>query len=192
MGLLIDGVWQDAWYDTKSTGGRFVRKDSAFRSWVTPEGSPGPTGQGGLKAESGRYHLYVSLACPWAHRTLIFRALKGLESHVSFDVVHPVMGPDGWTFAADFPGATGDRLACRRFLREVYLADNPRATTKVTVPVLWDKRTGTIVSNESAEIIRMLNSAFDAVTGNARDFWPERLRPEIEEVNARIYDGLNN
>ena len=150
-----------------------------------------PDRRGGFAAESGRYHLYVSLACPWAHRTLIFRELKGLAPHLGVDVVHPWLGEDGWTFATDFPGATGDRLL-GRLLREVYLADDPEATTKVTVPVLWDKATGRIVSNESAEIIRMLNSAFDGLTGNPLDFYPEALRAEIDAVNARVYPGLNN
>jgi putative glutathione S-transferase len=191
MGYLQDGTWRQG-RPPAGADGRFHRIPSAIRNWVTPDGAPGPSGRGGFRAESGRYHLYVSLACPWAHRTLIFRVLKGLEPHISVDVVHPLMLEDGWTFDTDFPGATGDRLGGKRFLREVYLADNPQATTKVTVPVLWDKKTGTIVSNESAEIIRMLNSAFDGITGNTRDFWPEPLRPAIEEVNARIYDTLNN
>jgi putative glutathione S-transferase len=192
MGLLKDGEWLTGWYDTKSTGGRFERGVTAFRNWITPDGAPGPSGRGGFAAESGRYHLYVSLACPWAHRTLIFRALKGLERHVGVDVVHPHMGEDGWTFDAGFPGATGDRVLGKRFLREVYLAADPRISGRVTVPVLWDKTEGTIVSNGSAEIIRMFNSAFDRITGNKADFWPEKLRGEIDEVNARVYDGLNN
>ncbi|TPE49378.1 glutathione S-transferase family protein [Amaricoccus solimangrovi] len=192
MGLLRDGEWVDRWYDTDSTGGAFERQPTTWRNWVTPDGAPGPSGEGGFAAESGRYHLYVSLACPWAHRTLIFRALKGLAPHVSVDVVHPVMAEDGWTFATDFPGATGDRLGGRRFLREVYLAADPKASGRVTVPVLWDRKRETIVSNESAEIIRMFNSAFDAITGDRGDFWPEALRAEIEAVNTRVYDGVNN
>lgn len=192
MGLLRDGKWVDRWYDTDSTGGKFERQASSWRNWVTPDGAPGPSGEGGFAAESGRYHLYVSLACPWAHRTLILRALKGLTDHISVDVVHPVMLGDGWTFATDFPGATGDRLGGRRFLRDVYTSADPRASGRVTVPVLWDKARGTIVSNESSEIIRMLNSAFDGITGNRLDFWPAPLRDEIEAVNARVYDGLNN
>ncbi|CAN5622957.1 glutathione S-transferase family protein [soil metagenome] len=157
-----------------------------------PDGAPGPTGEGGFPAEPGRYHLYVSHACPWAHRTLIFRALKGLEEHIGVDAVHPFMGEDGWTFETGFDGATGDRLLGKRYLREVYIEADPRATGRVTVPVLWDRQRGTIVSNESADIIRMFNSAFDAVTGNRADFWPEALRGEIEAVNARIYESVNN
>ena len=192
MGLLIDGEWHDRWYDTKSSGGRFERQASSFRNWVTADGSPGPSGEGGFEAESGRYHLYVSYACPWAHRTLIFRKLKGLEPHIGVSVVHPLMKSEGWTFGTDFPGATGDGLGGRRYLREVYQAAAPEATTRVTVPVLWDKRRGTIVSNESAEIIRMFNSAFDGITGDRQDFYPEPLRGEIDAVNAAVYDNVNN
>lgn len=192
MGFLRDGEWHSDWYDTTSTGGRFERKPTAFHNWITPDGAPGPTGTGGFPAASGRYHLYVSNACPWAHRTLIFRALKGLDPHITVDTVHPLMGDDGWTFDTDFPGTTGDRLKARRFLREVYVDADPTASGRVTVPILWDKQRDTIVSNESAEIIRMFNSAFDGITGNRLDFWPEDLRAEIEEVNARIYPGLNN
>ena len=192
MGYLQDGAWNTGWYDTKASGGRFERTTTSWRNWITPDGAPGPSGIGGFAAESGRYHLYVSLACPWAHRTLIFRALKGLEDHISVDVVHPFMGEDGWTFDLDEAGATGDRVLGKRFLREVYLQADPQASGRVTVPVLWDKAQGTIVSNESAEIIRMFNSAFDGLTGNTLDFWPEDLRAEIDAVNARVYDGVNN
>lgn len=192
MGQLIEGKWDPAWYDTKATGGAFVRTTTRFRNWITPDGSPGPSGEGGFAAESGRYHLYVSLACPWAHRTLIFRALKGLAPHIDVSVVHPDMLDDGWTFADDFRGATGDRLFGLRYLREVYLRADPKISGRVTVPVLWDKTRGTIVSNESAEIIRMFNSAFDGLTGNRADYWPEPLREDIEAVNARIYDTVNN
>lgn len=192
MGRLVDGVWRDDWYDTKSTGGAFVRGASTFRNWVTEDGRPGPSGEGGFAAESGRYHLYVSYACPWAHRTLIFRALKGLERHISVDVVHPLMKGDGWTFASDYPGATGDRLKGRAYLRDVYTDALPTASGRVTVPILWDKARETIVSNESAEIIRMLGSAFDAIAGNRSDFYPEPLRGEIDEVNERIYAAVNN
>lgn len=192
MGQLVDGKWQDVWYDTRSTGGAFERSEARFRNWITADGAPGPSGRGGYKAESGRYHLYVSLACPWAHRTLIFRAIKGLEAHIDVSVVHPDMLSDGWTFATDFPGTTGDRLFGLPFLRDVYLRDTPDMTGRVTVPVLWDKATGTIVSNESSEIIRMFNAAFDAVTGNTDDYWPEELREGIEAVNARIYKTVNN
>ncbi|TGD43517.1 glutathione S-transferase family protein [Pseudotabrizicola sediminis] len=192
MGQLVDGVWHDEWYDTAKTGGAFERNESRFRNWVTADGSAGPSGTGGFRAESGRYHLYVSLACPWAHRTLIFRALKGLSDHIPVSVVHPDMLSDGWTFDTDFPGTTGDRQFELPFLRDVYLRDTPDMSGRVTVPVLWDTQTGRIVSNESAEIIRMFNSAFDEVTGNADDYWPEALRDGIEAINARVYDTVNN
>lgn len=192
MGQLVDGVWQDVWYPTAATGGAFVRKPSTFRNWITADGAAGPSGSGGFKAESGRYHLYVSHACPWAHRTLIFRALKGLAPHISLSVVHPDMLSDGWTFATDFPGATGDTLFGLPFARDIYLRADPHMSGRVTVPILWDKAKGTIVSNESSEIIRMFNVAFDGITGNTADFWPEDLRDAIEPVNARIYDTLNN
>ena len=192
MGQLVDGTWQDTWYDTKKSGGKFVRSNSAFRNWITADGSAGPTGDGGFAAEPDRYHLYVSYACPWAHRTLIFRALKDLEDLITVSVVHPDMLSDGWTFDTDFPGATGDTLHGLPFLRDVYLKTNPKMSGKVTVPVLWDKKQNTIVSNESSEIIRMFNSAFNDVTGNTADFWPEELRDAIEPVNERIYDTFNN
>ncbi len=180
-----------AWPRPRRTGGSGGPRAS-FATGSPPDGEPGPSGRGGFAAESGRYHLYVSLACPWAHRTLIFRALKGLAPHISVDVVHPFLGENGWTFATDFPGSTGDRVNGKEFLREIYLAADAHATGSVTVPVLWDKATGTIVSNESAEIIRMLNAAFDGITGNTRDFWPEALREEIGAVNERVYRGVNN
>ncbi|MGR3709301.1 MAG: glutathione S-transferase family protein [Alterinioella nitratireducens] len=192
MGLLVDGTWQDQWYDTDATDGAFKRQESQFRNWVTADGSAGPSGEGGFKAESGRYHLYVSHACPWANRTMIFRALKGLNDHIGVSVVHPDMLGEGWTFDEDFPGATGDDLFGARYLREVYLKADPDVTTRVTVPVLWDKARGTIVSNESAEIIRMFNSAFNDITGDTQDFHPEALRPRIGRVNARVYDDINN
>ncbi len=192
MGLLIDGVWHDKWYDTSKTGGAFERTTTTFRNWITPDGAPGPSGKGGFKAEADRYHLYVSYACPWAHRTLILRALKGLESLIGVSAVHPDMGSDGWTFAADFSGTTGDRLFGLDFLRELYTKADPNISGRVTVPVLWDKATGSIVSNESAEIIQMLNSAFDPLTGNTADFNPEPLRAEMADVDARIYDTVNN
>jgi putative glutathione S-transferase len=191
MGLLVEGVWQDQWYDTKSTGGRFVRKDSAFRNWITPDGSPGPSGKGGFKAEPGRYHLYVSLACPWAHRTLIFRKLKGLESMIGVSTVHWRMLENGWTFA-EGPGVVPDPLHGAQFLHEVYARAEPRYTGRVTVPVLWDKATDTIVSNESAEIIRMFNAAFDACGATPGDFYPEDLREKTDAWNTRIYDTVNN
>src|ERR1700692_4108954 len=172
MGLLVDGHWQDQWYDTTSTGGRFVRQDSAFRNWVTPDGSPGPSGVGGFKAELGRYHLYVSLACPWAHRTLIFRKLKGLEEAINLSVVNWFMTDDGWTFAPG-RGVIPDPLHDAKFLREIYVASKPDYTGRVSVPVLWDKETGQIVSNESADIVRMFNSAFDGVGARAGHHHPQ-------------------
>jgi len=191
VGQLIDGKWSTEWYDTKKTGGKFVRSESGFRNWITPDGSPGPRGEGGFAAEPGRYHLYVSLACPWAHRTLIFRALKDLEDVIGVSVVAPKM-PDetGWTFTGD--GSTGDPLNGAANLSDIYVRANPSYSGRVTVPVLWDKAKNTIVSNESAEIIRMLNSAFDGVTGNTADYYPEPLRPAIDAVNARVYDAINN
>lgn len=191
MGLLVDGIWQDQWYDTKSTGGRFVRKEAAFRNWVTPDGSPGPTGAGGFLAEPGCYHLYVSLACPWAHRTLIFRKLKGLESMIDVSIVHWLMRENGWTFQ-DGPGVVQDPIHHARYLHQIYTAAKPDYTGRVTVPVLWDKATGTVVSNESSEIIRMLNSAFDGIGATPGDYYPADLRPEIDALNARIYDTVNN
>lgn len=192
MGQLVEGVWQDVWYDTKSTGGAFKRTNASYRNWITSDGSPGPSGEGGYKAESGRYHLYVSHACPWAHRTMIFRALKGLTEHISVSVVHPDMLSEGWTFDTDDQGATGDTLFGLPFLRDIYTKDDPTVSTRVTVPVLWDKTRNRIVSNESSEIIRMFNSAFDQITGNRDDYWPAPLREAIEPVNARIYSTLNN
>lgn len=192
MGLLVDGTWHDVWYDTESTGGRFERSAARFRNWITPDGKPGPSGTGGFAAETGRYHLYVSLACPWAHRTLIFRKLKGLEDHISVSVVHPDMLDKGWTFRTDDDGATGDTLYGHDFAHQIYTRADSDYSGRVTVPILWDKTQETIVSNESAEIIRMFNSAFDGVTGNTDDFWPDPLRDDIEDVNARIYDTLNN
>lgn len=192
MGLLVDGVWKDQWYDTKSSGGKFERSAAKFRNWVTSDGSVGPSGDGGFKAESGRYHLYVSYACPWAHRALIFRALKGLEDHISISAVHPDMLGEGWEFATDFPGATGDTLFDYPYARDIYTRADPAFSGRVTVPILWDKTNETIVSNESSEIIRMFNSAFDAITGNTTDYWPEHLRDDIETVNSRVYDTVNN
>ena len=192
MGQLVDGTWHDTWYDTKSTGGKFVRSTAKFRNWITADGSAGPSGEGGFKAEADRYHLYVSYACPWAHRTLIFRKLKGLEDLITVSVVHPDMLGDGWTLESDYPGATGDTLYGLPFLRDIYLKADPRISGRVTVPILWDKERETVVSNESSEIIRMFNTAFNGITGNADDYWPEDLRKAIEPVNDRIYDTLNN
>jgi putative glutathione S-transferase len=192
MGLLVDGEWRDKWYDTESTGGKFERSTSKFRNWVTADGSAGPSGKSGFQAQSGRYHLYVSYACPWAHRALIFRALKDLTDHISVSVVHPDMMEDGWTFATDFEGATGDTLFGSDFLRDIYIKADPNFTGRVTVPVLWDKAQNTIVSNESAEIIRMFNSAFNEITGNTDDYWPTDLREQIADINERVYETVNN
>jgi putative glutathione S-transferase len=192
MGLLVDGVWRDDWYDTGKTGGRFQREDSVFRNWVTADGGAGPSGEGGFRAEPGRYHLYVSLACPWAHRTLILRALKGLGEMIGVDVVHPHMAAHGWTFGTDFAGATGDRVNGKAYLYQIYLRAKPDYTGRVTVPVLWDKQRETIVSNESSEIIRMFNSAFDGIGAAAGDYYPAALREEIDAVNERVYHSVNN
>ncbi|WP_445681718.1 glutathione S-transferase family protein [Radicibacter daui] len=188
MGLLVDGKWQDVWYDTKSTGGSFKRQPSSFRNWITADGSAGPSGEGGFQAEAGRYHLYVSLACPWAHRTLIMRALKGLGNMISVSIVSPLMLEHGWVF----DGEHRDELHGAQFLHEIYAKADPHYTGRVTVPVLWDKKRGTIVSNESSEIIRMLTVAFDGLGAEAGNYYPEALRAEIDEVNERIYPGLNN
>lgn len=191
MGLLVDGQWFDRWYDTESTQGRFVRSETQFRNWITADGSPGPSGRGGFKAEAGRYHLYVSLACPWAHRTLIFRTLKGLESLISVSVVNPLMAEHGWTFADD-DGVIADPVHRARFLHQIYTAENPDYSGRVTVPVLWDKQHNTIVSNESSEIIRMFNSAFDGIGAQPGDYYPQALRAGIDALNARIYERVNN
>ncbi|MEM7567000.1 MAG: glutathione S-transferase family protein, partial [Pseudomonadota bacterium] len=192
MGLLIDGEWHDQWYDTKKSGGKFVRSDAGFRNWVTPDGSAGPSGTGGFKAEPGRYHLYVSLACPWAHRALVFRALKGLEDAISVSVVNDFMGDEGWTFEPG-EGVVPDPLFGASRMFQIYQRAKPDYTGRVTVPVLWDKAGGAMVSNESSEIIRMFNSAFDGVGADASlDFYPEALRGEIDAVNARVYDTVNN
>ncbi len=192
MGLLVEGKWHDTWYDTESTGGAFKRSAAQFRNWLTADGSAGPSGKGGFKAESGRYHLYVSYACPWAHRTLIFRELKGLSDLVTVSVVHPDMLDKGWTFVRDNDGATGDNLYGLDFAHQVYTKADPGYSGRVTVPILWDKQLETIVSNESSEIIRMFNSAFNGITGNTDDYWPEAMRDDIEEVNARVYSDVNN
>lgn len=191
MGLLQDGKWVDRWYDTKSSGGRFVRKDAAFRNWITADGAPGPSGKGGFQAEPGRYHLYVSLACPWAHRTLIFRKLKGLEDMISVSVVHWYMAENGWTFEAG-DGVIADPINRADFMYQVYTAADPTYSGRVTVPVLWDKKTNTIVTNESSEIIRMMNSAFDGIGAAPGDYYPEAMRDEIDALNERIYHTLNN
>ena len=190
MGYLLDGVWREDVL-TNDEHGRFVRQASKFHNWITPDGSPGRTGEGGFKAEAGRYHLYISLACPWAHRTLIFRALKQLESAISLSVVDPIMGPEGWVFS-DAPGAIPDSVEGKSRLSEIYLLANPHYTGRVTVPTLWDKLRKTIVNNESSEIIRMFNSAFNALTPVRNDYYPEDLRPAIDEVNTLVYENVNN
>ncbi|NLY57522.1 MAG: glutathione S-transferase family protein [Gammaproteobacteria bacterium] len=191
MGLLVDGEWVDQWYDTDSTKGRFVRSQSQFRNWITSDGSPGPSGEGGFAAEAGRYHLYVSLACPWAHRTLIFRALKGLQEMISVSVVNPLMREHGWTFDPD-EGVVADPLQQADYMHQIYTADTADYTGRVTVPVLWDKQQQRIVSNESADIIRMLNSAFDGIGALPGDYYPQALRSEIDALNERVYDRINN
>ncbi len=192
MGQLVDGTWQDIWYDTKSTGGHFKRSQSQFRNWITPDGKPGPHGKGGFAAEKDRYHLYVSLACPWAHRTLVMRTLKGLEKIIPVSAVHPLMLENGWTFGTDFPAATGDDLYHLHFAYEIYLRAQSDYTGRVTVPILWDKQQQTIVSNESADIIRMFNSAFDAQGAKAGDYYPLAQREVIDEVNEWVYPQINN
>ncbi|UTM56582.1 glutathione S-transferase family protein [Photobacterium sp. CCB-ST2H9] len=186
MGKLIKGVWHDVWYETEQHDGKFVREDAGFRHWLTADGAPGPEGQQGFPAESGRYHLYVSLACPWAHRTLIFRQLKGLAAHIGVTVVDPDMLEHGWEFSEPEP------LYGFEFMHQLYSKAKPDYTGRVTVPVLWDKQTQTIVSNESSEIIRMLNTAFNAITGNHDDYYPLALRHEIDRWNDFIYPNINN
>jgi len=191
MGQLVEGKWEDVWYDTKSTNGRFVRQNAAFRNWITPDGERGPTGDAGFRAEFGRYHLYVSLACPWAHRTLIFRKLKGLEEAISLSVVNAYMGTEGWTFEPG-DGVIPDTVNNVSRLHEIYILAQPNHTGRVTVPVLWDKQKETIVSNESSEIIRMFNAAFDEVGALPGDYYPEKLRGEIGALNDKIYSTVNN
>ena len=186
MGLLVNGQWQDQWYDTDASGGEFVREQSRFRNWITADGGAGPDGEGGFAAEKDRYHLFVSLACPWAHRTLIFRVLKGLEDYISVSVVDPLMLENGWEFGE------GETLYGLRYLHQLYTRAHPQCSGRVTVPVLWDKQHEMIVSNESSEIIRMFNSAFDGLTGNGDDYYPEPLREEIDALNAKIYPTINN
>ncbi len=190
MGKLVEGVWRDVWYDTKSTGGRFVRTDATFRNWITPDGENAPSGKA-FRAEAGRYHLYVSYACPWAHRTLIFRKLKGLEDMISLSVVNHFMGEHGWTFD-EAEGVIPDPIFDAEFLHQIYTEADPKFSGRVTVPVLFDKKTRTIVSNESSEIIRMFNSAFDHLGAKPGDFYPEALRDEIDAVNERVYHAVNN
>jgi putative glutathione S-transferase len=186
MGLLVDGVWKDKWYDTKSTGGRFVRNESSFRNWVTADGSAGPTGDSGFKAEADRYHLFVSYACPWAHRTLVFRKLKKLEDLIPVTAVQALMLENGWEFPEIEP------LTGAKYAWHVYTKADPNYSGRATVPILWDKKRNTIVSNESSEIIRMFNSAFDELTGSKLDFYPSALRSEIDSINERVYHAINN
>ena len=191
MGLLVDGVWQDEEQAVRTQDGHFVRPITRYRSWITPDGKPGPSGNGGFAAARGRYHLYVALACPWAHRTVIMRMLKGLEDAVSMSVVEPLYGPHGWTFGT-MPGATPDTVNGKTELAEIYLLADPRFTGRVTVPVLWDKERRTIVNNESAEIIRMLNSAFGCFTNVTTDYYPQALHTVIDQINALVYGTVNN
>ncbi len=189
MGLLVDGVWQDDVSRTKD--GHFIRPTTQFRNWITPDGGPGSSGTGGFVAEAGRYHLYVSLSCPWAHRTIIFRKLKGLENVISMSTVSPVMLKDGWTFNVA-EGSSGDTTNGKSKLSEIYLLADPRYSGRVSVPVLWDKKRKTIVNNELSEIIRMFNSAFDTFTNVHTDYYPEKLRAEIDRLNDLIYPNINN
>ncbi len=191
MGLLVDGVWKDQWYDTGKSAGRFERSTAAFRHWITPDGSAGPSGESGFPAEAGRYHLYVSLACPWAHRTLIVRSLKGLGDLIPLSVVHWFMGDQGWTFQAG-EGVVPDPNEAAEALHQLYTVADPHYSGRVTVPVLWDKQRRTIVSNESSEILRMFNSAFDHLGARNGDLYPAALREEIERLNERIYRTVNN
>jgi glutathionyl-hydroquinone reductase len=191
VGLLIDGQWTQESSVSRVEKGAYKRRDSVFRNWVTSNGAPGPTGAGGFEAAEGRYHLYISHACPWAHRTMIMRALKGLEDHISFSVVNWLMAENGWNFA-DGPGVVKDPISNADYMWQVYLASDSKASTRATVPVLWDRQQGIIVSNESSEIIRMFNSAFDGVGAKPGDYYPHDLRPEIDGLNERIYHTLNN
>jgi putative glutathione S-transferase len=191
MGLLVKGEWMDQWYDTSETGGHFVRSDTQFRNWITADGRAGPSGEGGFAAQAGRYHLYVALACPWAHRALIFRALKGLQDIISVSIVNPYMAENGWTFEPA-EGVVPDPVQNARYLYEVYRRAQPAYSGRVTVPLLWDLQQGRIVNNESAEIIRMFNSAFDGIGASAGDYAPAERLPQIDAVNARVYDTINN
>ena len=191
MGMLVDGVWRDDDEALVDEDGRLQRPSSVFRNWVTADGAPGPTGDGGFRAEPGRYHLYIARACPWAHRAAIFRELKGLQDMIGLSVTHWLMAEDGWTFA-DGPGVIPDTVEGADTVWQLYVKSDPTYTGRVTVPVLWDTQTSRVVSNESADIIRMFNSAFDAVGAADGDFYPEALRGEIDAVNDRVYDGLNN
>ncbi|MGH1486750.1 MAG: glutathione S-transferase family protein [Cellvibrionaceae bacterium] len=192
MGLLVKGQWHDQWYDTTKSKGEFIREDAQYRHWITADGSAGPSGEEGFIAEADRYHLYVSLACPWAHRTLIFRQLKNLEDFITVSIVHPHMLDKGWSFQKDIGDAQGDDLYGNDYLYQLYTKNDPDYSGRVTVPVLWDKQQQRIVSNESSEIIRMFNSAFNHLTNNHQDYYPETLRKDIDEVNEFVYHGINN
>ena len=196
MSLMINGKLEDQWLESEREDGEFVRQDSQFRHWVTADGSAGPSGEGGFKAEPGRYHLYVSHACPWANRTLIFRKLKGLEDMISVSVVHPDMGDAGWKFASaegvPFDGTDNDEVNGVDYMHQIYTLAQPDYSGIVTVPVLWDKQRKTIVNNESSEIIRMFNSAFDDCGATGLDYYPAALREEIDGINDFIYDNINN
>lgn len=187
MGLLVNGQWQDKWYESKH--GEFEREDAIFRHWITPSGEAGPTGKAGFKAESGRYHLFVSLACPWAHRTLIFRTLKHLQDHIGVTVVDAKMLEHGWEFSEV---SHNNPIPNLQYCHQVYTTAKANYTGRVTVPILWDKQQQTIVSNESSEIIRMFNSAFNSITGNQDDYYPVALQPKINEINTLVYDNINN
>ena len=191
MGYLIDGEWHDKWRDTEAKDGSFVRPDAKIRNWVTATGAPGPTGDGGFKAEAGRYHLYIASSCPWAHRSMIFRHLKGLEDMISVSVVNPISGAHGWTFENGH-GVIPDPEFDATFLYEIYQRADSTYTGQVTVPTLWDKEQKKLVSNESAEIIRMFNSSFDEIGALEADYYPEELRPEIDAVNDLVYAAINN
>lgn len=191
--MLVNGKWTSDWHPVQATDakGGFVRQVSGFRNWVTPDGAAGPTGEAGFKAEAGRYHLYVALICPWASRTLIGRALKGLREVISVSVVEPMIGDQGWAFG-DYPGSDRDTVMGAEFMHQIYTTVAPDYTGRATVPVLWDKQRGTIVSNESADILRMLNSGFGELASGEYDLYPEALRAEIDTLNAEIYPSLNN
>lgn len=191
MGLLVEGKWHDQWYNTKGSGGRFIRQESQFRNWITPDGSAGPSGEAGFKAEPNRYHLYVALACPWANRALIMRNLKGLEEIISLSVVNPLMAENGWTFEQE-EGVISDPVINAKYLYEVYTQVDPTYSGRVTVPVLYDLKQNKIVNNESSEIMRMLNTAFDQIGAKEGDYYPKEWRSEIDEVNELVYHSVNN
>jgi glutathionyl-hydroquinone reductase len=191
MGLLVDGQWHDQWYDTKESNGRFIRSEAQFRHWITADGAAGASGDAGFKAEHDRYHLYISHACPWAHRVMIFRSIKGLNKAISVSVVNWFMGDKGWHFGPG-PGVVADPIHQAEFMYQIYQATEIDYSGRVTVPVLWDKKLKRIVNNESSEIIRMLGTAFDAIGAKRGDYYPAALREEINSINARVYDAVNN